>query len=91
MLYSPCVPDWEREVAHNHWLAVLEDQYRARKFLRSGRHVLEVGANIGWFTVLACGTNGSLVPQASRGSLLSLPATGDSGRTEKMQQAKLGP
>jgi len=54
VLYSPCVPAWEQEVAHNHRLVVREDQHRARELLRPGRQVLDVGANVGRLTVLTC-------------------------------------
>jgi len=53
VLYSPPVPDWPWEVAHNYRIVVREDQYRAREFVRPGMQVLDVGANVGWFIVLA--------------------------------------
>jgi FkbM family methyltransferase len=54
VVFSPHVPQWEWEVAHGYWAVVSSDQYRAREFVRPGMQVLDVGANVGLFSLVAC-------------------------------------
>ncbi len=58
ILYHPLCdgPDYHhlRELLLAHWLYVtVLDQYRARRYIRPGMVVIDVGANVGAFTLLA--------------------------------------